>query len=68
MPNVQKRVPAPALKKATEKMKAKPVVKITGTASTTPRVSASMISSRPKTTAATKPAKKVAKRGMFGGM
>ena len=49
-----KRVPANQLKKANEKMKQKPAVKITGSASTTPRVSNSMISSRPKTIASTK--------------
>jgi hypothetical protein len=37
-------------KKSTEKMKSMPKVKITGTASTTPRVSGSMIKSQPKTT------------------
>jgi hypothetical protein len=55
-----KRVPANQLKKANEKMKQKRAVKITGSASTTPRVSNSMISSRPKTTASTKkPAVKI---------
>jgi TusA-related sulfurtransferase len=49
---VGKSKPAPKkeLKKATEKMKKNTRVKITGTASTTPRVSGSMIKSQPKTT------------------
>jgi hypothetical protein len=38
------------LKKQTEKMKQNTKAKITGTASTTPRVSGSMIKSQPKTT------------------
>jgi hypothetical protein len=48
-----KRISAAEARKATEQMKAKPKVKITGSASTTPRVSNSMIKSQPKTT--TKP-------------
>lgn len=56
----QKRIPLSELKKANEKMKQRPAVKITGSASTTPRVSGSIISSRPKTTASTKkPAVKI---------
>jgi hypothetical protein len=53
MPNMKKQVPASMLKKSTEKMKSKPKVKITGTASSKPQVSNSMIKSQPKTT--TKP-------------
>jgi hypothetical protein len=45
--------PSPA-KKAAQKMKEMPKVKITGTASTTPRVSGSMIKSQPKTIAKSK--------------
>jgi hypothetical protein len=48
-------------KKATEKMKSMPKVKITGTASTTPRVSGSMIKSQPKTTSKS-PSIKVTKK------
>ena len=55
MPNMKKPVPASALKKATEKMKSKPKVKITGTASSKPQVSGSMGKSQPKTTAKSKP-------------
>jgi hypothetical protein len=44
------------LKKQTEKMKQNTRVKITGTASTTPRVSGSMIKSQPKTVAKSKSA------------
>ena len=43
------RIPKSEAKKQTEKMKTTTKVKITGTASTPPRVSASMISSQPKT-------------------
>jgi hypothetical protein len=54
MPGAMKKpVPASALKKATEKMKSTPKVKITGSASSKPQVSGSMIKSQPKTT--TKP-------------
>jgi hypothetical protein len=52
-PRNEKRVPASASKKATEKMKSMPKVKITGSASSKPQVSGSMIKSQPKT--ATKP-------------
>jgi hypothetical protein len=52
-PRNEKRVPASASKKATEKMKSMPKVKITGSASSKPQVSNSMIKSQPKT--ATKP-------------
>jgi hypothetical protein len=45
-----KRVPKTQLDKAREQMKSKPKVKITGSASTPPRVSSSMIKSQPKTT------------------
>ena len=48
-----KRVPADELRKAREQMAAKKKVKITGTASSTPKVSGSMGKSQPKT--ATKP-------------
>jgi hypothetical protein len=53
---VGKSKPAPTkmLKKATEKMKSMPKVKITGTASSKPRVSGSMIKSQPKTVAKSK--------------
>jgi hypothetical protein len=51
----QMKIPAAMLKKKTEKMKQMPKVKITGTASTKPRVSSSMIKSQPKTTAKTTP-------------
>ena len=54
MPNMKKQVPASMLKKSTEKMKSKPKVKITGTASSKPQVSGSMIKSQPKTTAKSK--------------
>jgi hypothetical protein len=43
----EKRIPKSELKKVTET--AKPKVKITGSASTPPRVSSSMINSQPKT-------------------
>ena len=43
------RIPKSEAKKQTEKIKTTTKVKITGTASTPPRVSASMISSQPKT-------------------
>ena len=52
-PNKVKRAPAAITKKATEKMKSMPKVKITGSASSKPQVSNSMIKSQPKT--ATKP-------------
>ena len=52
---MQKKIPAAMLKKKTEKIKEMPKVKITGTASTKPRVSSSMIKSQPKTTAKTTP-------------
>ena len=61
MPNMKKQVPASMLKKSTEKMKSMPKVKITGTASTTPRVSGSMIKSQPKTTSKS-PSIKVTKK------
>jgi hypothetical protein len=48
-----KRISAAEARKATEKMKAKKKVKITGSASSKPQVSNSMIKSQPKT--ATKP-------------
>ena len=48
-----KRISAAEARKATEQMKAKKKVKITGSASSTPQVSGSMIKSQPKT--ATKP-------------
>jgi hypothetical protein len=48
-----KRISAAEARKATEQMKAKKKVKITGTASSKPQVSNSMIKSQPKT--ATKP-------------
>ena len=51
----QMKIPAAMLKKKTEKMKEMPKVKITGTASTKPRVSSSMSKSQPKTTAKTTP-------------
>jgi hypothetical protein len=53
MPNMKKPVPASMLKKATEKAKQAAKVKITGSASSKPQVSNSMIKSQPKTT--TKP-------------
>lgn len=52
-PKNEKRVPASASKKTTEKMKQAPKVKITGSASSKPQVSGSMSKSQPKTT--TKP-------------
>ncbi len=52
-PKNEKRVPASASKKATEKIKSMPKVKITGSASSKPQVSGSMSKSQPKT--ATKP-------------
>ena len=60
---VGKSKPAPKkeLKKATEKMKKNTRVKITGSASTTPRVSGSMIKSQPKTTSKS-PSIKVTKK------
>jgi hypothetical protein len=53
MPNMKKQVPASMLKKTAEKMKSMPKVKITGSASSKPQVSNSIIKSQPKTT--TKP-------------
>ena len=53
-PSKIKRAPAAITKKSTEKMKSMPKVKITGTASSKPRVSGSMISSQPKTVAKSK--------------
>jgi hypothetical protein len=52
----KKPVPASMLKKVTEKAR-NAKVKITGSASTTPRVSGSMIKSQPKTTTAKKTTK-----------
>jgi hypothetical protein len=46
-----KRISAAEARKATEQMKAKKKVKITGSASSKPQVSNSMIKSQPKTTA-----------------
>jgi hypothetical protein len=54
MANMEKKVPASMLKKTTEKMKPATKVKITGTASSKPQISGSMIKSQPKTTAKTK--------------
>ena len=45
----EKRVPKSEIKKKTEKITQAPRVKITGSASTPPRVSSSMINSQPKT-------------------
>ena len=53
MPNMEKKVPASMLKKTTEKAKQAAKVVITGSASSKPQVSNSMIKSQPKT--ATKP-------------
>jgi hypothetical protein len=53
MPNMEKQVPASMLKKSTEKAKQAAKVVITGSASSKPQVSNSMIKSQPKT--ATKP-------------
>ena len=53
MPNMEKKVPASMLKKTTEKAKQAAKVVITGSASSKPQVSNSMIKSQPKTT--TKP-------------
>ncbi len=50
-----KRISAEELRKATEQMKAKKKVKITGSASSTPQVSNSMSKSQPKTTAGRSP-------------
>ena len=55
MAMMKKQVPASMLKKANEKMKSTPKVKITGSASSKPQVSSSMIKSQPKTTAKSKP-------------
>jgi len=49
-----KRVGGGMLKKTTEKIKEMPKKKVTGTASTTPRVSASMSKAQPKTVAKSK--------------
>ena len=54
MANMKKRVPASMLKKVTEAAKQKTKVKITGTATSKPQVSGSMIKSQPKTTAKSK--------------
>lgn len=51
----KKPVPASMSKKTTEKMKSTAKVKITGTATSKPQVSASMTKSQPKTTAKSKP-------------
>ena len=53
-----RRIPASVLKKTTEKVKQMPKIKITGSASTPPRVSSSMIKSQPRTTSTPKPTKK----------
>jgi hypothetical protein len=53
MPNMEKKVPASMLKKTAEKAKQAAKVVITGSASSKPQVSNSMIKSQPKTT--TKP-------------
>lgn len=50
-----KRVSAEELRKATEQMKAKKKVKITGSASSKPQVSGSMSKSQPKTATRTRP-------------
>jgi hypothetical protein len=50
MAMMKKQVPASMLKKANEKIKSTPKVKITGSASSKPQVSNSMIKSQPKTT------------------
>lgn len=61
-PSKIKRAPAAITKKSTEKMKSMPKVKITGSASSKPQVSASMSKSQPKTTTKPKaPAKKPTK-------
>jgi hypothetical protein len=52
------RVPKSEMKKKTEEMKQSPKVKITGSASTPPRVSSSMISSQPRTSAGVAPGTK----------
>lgn len=58
-----KRVAVGMLKKTTEKMKEMPKKKVTGTASTTPRVSASMSKAQPKTVAKSKSStKKIGKK------
>ena len=54
-PKTTAKAPASMLKKSTEKMKSMPKVKITGTATSKPQVSGSMIKSQPKTTAKSKP-------------
>jgi hypothetical protein len=53
-----RKVPPSVAKKKTEKVKEMPKVKITGTASTKPRVSASMSKAQPKTTVKPKVTKK----------
>ena len=50
----QQRVPASMLKKTAEKAKQMPKVKITGSASTPPRISSSMIKSLPRITSTSK--------------
>lgn len=61
-----KRVPATQLKKAKQQINANPKVKITGTATSTPRVSTSMIKAQPATVSKSKPVSaskpKIAKR------
>lgn len=58
-----KRVGGGMLKKTTEKIKEMPKKKVTGTASTTPRVSASMSKAQPKTVAKSKSStKKIGKK------
>lgn len=52
------RAPKSEIKKQTEKMKPATKVKITGTASTPPRVSASIVGSRPNTSSSAMPADK----------
>ena len=52
------RVPKSETKKQTEQMKPSTKVKITGSASTPPRVSSSMISSQPKTSSGSMPSDK----------
>jgi hypothetical protein len=52
------RVPRSEVKKQTEKMKPATKVKITGSASTPPRVSSSMTSSQPKTSSGSMPSDK----------
>jgi len=54
-PSKIKRAPDSMLRKTNEKIKSTPKVKITGSASSKPQVSGSMIKSQPKTTAKSKP-------------